>query len=228
MSKNLKDKEKIRKINPFTVAIVILLVIVAGFIGWLIWYENAEPSCRIGNYKGLEISLSDYEIATSGVASAGIEIATDDDERVKQAILSRLVEDAKFYHLTKTVEERESQYMTYYNQLAALYDEYSSIEELATNYYGYESYEAFCNDVKSYAEVSIKQELVLNKIAQKEGFTVTDEIFNSYIGKYLEAYDYSEDEIDTFLENYGKEDVYSVILNDYTLDMIQSWSTITD
>lgn len=202
---------------------VLGVFLLAGFMGWLIWYINADPTVKLCDYKNLEIDVS--QIASGSVAApGGLGISITSEERVNQAVLNELVEKSKFHHLNRTVDERYEQFMAYYGQIVALYDEYSSIEELATGYYGYESYEAFSEAVEEYSEAAVKQELVLSAIAEQEGFTVTDEIFDQYIQKYLAAYDYGEDEIDAFLETYGKADVYSVILNDYTLDKVTEWA----
>ncbi|MGN0165869.1 MAG: hypothetical protein ACI39R_06770 [Lachnospiraceae bacterium] len=219
------NAEKGKSEKGFKIFMAALIVFVIGFSAWLIWYINAEPTVKLCDYKNLNVQISGNDTATGSAAIPdGMLVGSSEDEKTSQAVLNALVENSKFYHLNKTVDQRYEQFIVYYQRIVALYDEYSTIEELATGYYGYDSYEAFTKDVRSYSELSVKQEMVLNAIAEKEGFTVTDDIFNKYIKKYLAAYDYGEDEIDAFLENYGKADVYQVILNDYTLDRVVEWA----
>lgn len=222
----MKPAETKKKSNKAVIAGILLVVLLAaGFTGWLIWYCNADPTVKLCDYKNLKIDTDLSQLASGSVAApGGIAMGITAEERVNQAVLSALVENSKFHHLNQTVEERYEQFMAYYGQIVALYDEYSTVEELAIKYYGYESYDAFSDAVKEYSEIAVKQELVLGAIAEKEGFVVTDEIFNRYIPKYLAAYNYGEDEVEAFLENYGKADVYAVILNDYTLDRVTEWA----
>ncbi len=222
--------EKTGKKKNIAIIVVLTAGVLIACLGiFLLWYINADPAVKPGDYKNMKVICA--ETATgSNSALGGLEISVSQNEREKQAVLKQLVDEAEFYRIRGMVNDRYEEFLAYYRRLAMLYDEYKTIEKLATDYYNYESYEAFCKDVKLYAETSVKQELILSEIAQKEGFSVTDEIFNTYIGNYLAEYDYgnSRDEIEKFLEVYGKENVYEVILNDYTLDRICEWSEIIE
>lgn len=222
------EKTKKKK-NIVMMAVLTAGVLIACLGIFLLWYINADPVVKPGDYKNMKVTCAETATGANS-ALGGLEISVSQDEREKQAVLKQLVDEAKFYRVRGTVNERYEEFIAYYQRLAMLYDEYKTIEKLATDYYNYESYEAFCEDVKLYAETSVKQELVLSEIARKEGFAVTDEIFNTYIGNYLAEYDYgnSSEEIESFLEAYGKENVYEVILNDYTLDRICEWSEIIE
>ena len=66
----------------------------------------------------------------------------------------------------------------------------------------------------------------LDAVAEKEGLSVDDAVFEKYIGKYLKAYDYQDSEREKFLENYGRETVYEIILRDYSLDRIKELNGI--
>ncbi len=218
--------EKTKK--NITIAVLLTAGVLIACLGiFLLWYINADPVVKTGDYKNMKVSCADTATGANS-ALGGLEISVSQNEREKQAVLEQLVEETKFYRVRSMINDRYEEFIAYYQRLAMLYDEYKTIEKLATDYFGYDSYEAFCKDVKLYAETSVKQELVLSEIARKEGFAVTDEIFDTYIGNYLAEYDYgnSSDEIEKFLEVYGKENVYEVILNDYTLDRICEWTEI--
>ncbi len=212
--------------KAYVIIVVIIFALVIGLAGWVIWYNNAEPVVELCDYKNLKVNTTD--VATGSVSlQGGLGVSVDSEERVNQAVLNALVSESNFKYLKKAMEERYSEFMAYYQQMAGIYD-YSSVEELAINYYGYKNYKEFSKAVEEYSETAIKQEMVLSEIAKKEGFTVTDEIFDKYIKKYLAAYDYGEDEVDAFLNDYGRADVYEVILHDYTLDMVVEWTGLTD
>lgn len=220
----MKSVETKKSNKAFTIVLISIVVLAIGFIAWLVWYINADPEVELCDYKNLSVNVDDAEIATGSTAlMGGMGVSTTVEEKINQAVLNALIENSDFKYLKKVVDERYEQFLAYYQQMAGLYD-YASVEDLATQYYGYESYDAFDEDVKEYSEIAIKQELVLSAIAEIEGFTVTDEIFNEYITKYLAAYDYGEDEVETFLNDYGRADVYDVILNDYTLDKVVEWT----
>ncbi len=221
-SEEEKLKKKSNRIFVGVLAAVVLAA--AGFAGWLIWDANADPEVELCDYRNLKVNYNAELPATGTVAvPGGFGTAVSSDEKLSQAVLQSLVENSKYKHLKKTVDTRFDRFLAYYSQIAKLYD-YSTVEELAVKYYGYESYEAFEKELREYSEAAVKQEMALKSVAEKEGLSVTDEVFDRYIKKYLAAYDYGENETDAFLENYGRADVYSVILNDYTLDKLIEWN----
>lgn len=222
----MKETKTKNSNKAFSIILVVIVILVVGFAGWLIWYSNADPTVKLCDYKNLSFDTESVEKATDSVSFVGgMFVTTTAEEKMNQKVLEALVEESKFHHIKKAVDQRYDEFMVYYQQMAGLY-EYSSVEELAKEYYGYDSLKAFTDDVEVYSKTSVRQELVLSAIAEKEGFTVTDEIFDEYIKKYLAAYDYGEDEVEAFLNDYGKSDVYEVILNDYTLDKVAEWNDI--
>ena len=212
--------------KAYVVIIIVIFALVIGLAGWIIWYNNADPVVELCDYKNSKVNT--HNVATGSVSlQGGLGVSVDADERLNQAVLNALLDECEFKYLKNAVDQRNKEFLSYYQQMAGIYD-YSSVEELAINYYGYESYDAFAEAVEEYSETAIKQELVLSAIAKEEGFSVTDEIFETYIKKYLAAYDYGEDEADAFLNDYGRADVYEVILFDYTLDMVVKWTGLSD
>ena len=221
--KNKKPKKKVLFTALFAAGTFLLLSLITG----IIIYAKAEPKVVLGDYKNMKVKLSEVPDEESKLeAPDGLAEKVGKDEKLRQAVLKELVDCSKFSFTSKAVNLRYNDFMKYYSQMAALYDDYKTVDVLATKYYGYESYDAFTKAVKEYAEASVKQEMALAAVAKAEGFAVNDEIFNKYIGNYLKAYDYGENEVDAFLENYGREDVYAVILDDYTLDMLLGWTTV--
>lgn len=203
------------------ILIIALALVLMGIVIYATWYVNASPKLELGQYKNLKVVVDTDSRTNVG----NLMEATDEDEIIKQALLNKIIKQAKFSHLAKKIDERYEEFITYYGQIATMYD-YDSVEDMAIKYYGYDSLEAFENAVMDYSELSVKQEMILSEIAKKEGFSVTDEIFNKYIGNYLKAYDYKEDEVEAYLNDYGKDEVYGVILNDYTLDYLVSVNNI--
>ncbi len=225
MQKNDPENKKNHKKLRVLLLICGTLALCA-LVAVIVIYSKAEPKVKLGDYKNMTVSLSEAEKDTNLAAPDGLGLSSSKDEKLKQAVLSELVKISKFSFTGKAVELRYNDFMKYYKQMTALYDDYKTIEDLAVKYYGYESLSAFEKAVKDYAEASVKQELALAAVAKAEGFAVNDEIFNKYIKNYLKAYDYGENEVEAFLENYGREDVYAVILDDYTLDMLVSWTKV--
>ncbi len=222
MSRKIIEKKENKKkstVLPAVLALVLLgLMIVLLSVLTRKRGDNKEPEISLGDYASLEIVLD------------GIDESLSDDkrlEKVDQAVLDALLSVCSFKHLDKAVKERYNENMKYYAQMVVLYDQYETITDLATKYYDYPDLESFQKSVMDYSELSIKQELALDAVAKEEKLSVDDAVFNRYIGKYLAAYDYSENETDKFLENYGRETVYEIILRDYTLDRLKKMNKVS-
>ena len=179
--------------------------------------DKKKPEVKLGDYLNLQVDLSGIDENASDSTK---------EEAKANAVLDALVSVCEFKYLDKAVDERYGENMKYYAQMVVLYDGYETITDLATKYYGYQDLESFEKSVREYSELSIKQELALDAVAEKENLNVDDAVFEKYIGKYLAAYDYKEDEREEFLKNYGRETVYEIILRDYALDRIREANKI--
>ena len=216
MSKKIKEKEVQKKkttILPAVAAVVLLgLMIVLLSLITRFRENHKKASVKLGDYKALSIELPEGFDDLS---------ESEKEEELDRRVLEALLSVCKFSHIDNEVKKRYNENMKYYAQMVVLYDQYETITDLATQYYGYADLESFEENVMDYSELSIKQELALDAVAKKEGLNVDDAVFEKYIGKYLAAYDYKENEREEFLKNYGRDTVYEIILRDYTLDTIK-------
>ena len=221
MSKKIKEKEVQKKkstILPAVAAVVLLgLMIVLLSLITRFRENHKKASVKLGDYKALSIELpEDFDDLSE----------SEKEEELDRRVLEALLSVCKFSHIDNEVKKRYNENMKYYAQMVVLYDQYETITDLATQYYGYADLESFEDNVMDYSELSIKQELALDAVAKKEGLNVDDAVFEKYIGKYLAAYDYKENEREEFLKNYGRDTVYEIILRDYTLDTIKTINDI--
>ncbi len=221
MSRKIKPKEEPKKKSTVlpAVAAIVLLGLMIVLLSVLIRKRESK--------KEAEVVLGDYTALSVDATGLDEELSESQKlEKLDQAVLSALLSVCEFKHIDNAVKERYNENMKYYAQMVVLYDEYETITDLATKYYDYPDLESFENNVMEYSELSIKQELALDAVAEKEGLSVDDAVFEKYIGKYLKAYDYQDSEREKFLENYGRETVYEIIMRDYALDRIKELNGI--
>lgn len=97
------------------------------------------------------------------------------------------------------VEYQKNSMLGYYESRASQYG--MTIDDLVTNYYGFESVDAFVEEQKEEIENAALSEILIQAVAENEGLRVTEEDVNSFIlASYLSV---TEENLPTIKDYYG-------------------------
>lgn len=134
-------------------------------------------------------------------------------EQAREDILKQVIENATFDHLnTEDVDEYYDKVLAYYQAIA---DKFSVSLESYVSYYYDKSLDDFYKDVRKIAESTVKEQLVLEKIAEKENITLSDDQYQEMLKDYMERYDYEDKaamEKDYTVENLRKSMLYDLTI----------------
>ena len=109
---------------------------------------------------------------------------------LKEELLGQVVASTTFDKLDeKKLDDYYSNLVNYYTALAS--NRGVSIETYISAYYGKSSNE-FYAELKSIAEKTMKEELVLNEIISKEKIELTDASYSEKITEYMDRYGYTD------------------------------------
>lgn len=128
----------------------------------------------------------------------------------------------------KRVAERKAQLIAEYTSYAEYYGSYYGLDtETAIMYFlGFESTEAFEEEMGNYAYDVEKNAMIISEIAKLEGIELTDEIYNEKVVEYVAAYGV-EDEA-ALKEQFGEETVNNAILSELVMDFLIENAVITE
>ncbi len=138
------------------------------------------------------------------------------EQITEQLMASSTVEK---YNEAVVLQEKQAQ-IDYYTSYATYYGSYYGLDELTSIQYflGFETEEAFHEEMGEYAYEVVKNEMIVREIAKAEKIEVTDEIFDTKAAEYAEAYSYED--VASFLEAYPEEDVRLSILAELVMDFL--------
>ena len=139
-----------------------------------------------------------YEQMTSLLMSSSV-VNTYDEARV--------AEEAQNLILQYT------SYAEYYGSIFGL-----DTESAIIYFLGYESVEAFEEDMALYAYEVVKNSMILEEIAALENLEVTEEIFNTKAAQY--AVDYGYEDVESFIDAYGEEVIRDAFLADIVMEFV--------
>ena len=123
---------------------------------------------------------------------------------------------------------RKEMLISEYTSYAEYYGSYYGLDtETAIMYFlGFESTEAFEEEMGNYAYEVEKNAMIVNEIAKMEGIEVSDELYNEEVAEYAEYYGY--DDVAEFEEANGKDNIKDSILSELVMDFIIENAVITD
>lgn len=123
---------------------------------------------------------------------------------------------------------RKEMLISEYTSYAEYYGSYYGLDtETAIMYFlGFESTEAFEEEMGNYAYEVEKNAMIVNEIAKMEGIEVSDELYNEEVAEYAEYYGY--DDVAEFEEANGKDNIKDSILSELVMDFIIEKAVITD
>lgn len=127
--------------------------------------------------------------------------------------------EVKKYDEDKVAVEKQALIEEYTNFASYYGSMYGLDTESAIQYFlGFESTAAFEEEMGNYAYDVVKNEMVIKEIASLENIELTDEIYNSKVAEYAEAYGYEESA--EFIEAYGEDVVRKSLLAELVMDFI--------
>ncbi len=135
-------------------------------------------------------------------------------EAARETILKKVISNASFDYVNKDdVKEYEKKVLSYYEAIAKRFS--VSLETYVSYYYD-KTMDEFNEDIHSIAESTVKEQLVLEKIAEKENITLSDEQYQSMLQNYMERYNYEDKEAmekDYTIENLRKSMIYDLTID---------------
>ena len=117
------------------------------------------------------------------------------------------------------VDEIYDQQINYYTTMASLYGlelaDYASVMGMDED--------TFRTEVRNIAELTVKQNMVLDEVAKKEGLKVEDADRQALAEEYKDVYE----SVDDMIEQAGAENVDRAILSEKALQVIMDNADIT-
>ena len=141
--------------------------------------------------------------------------ALDDyDVRLQNAILDELMARCTFEKLPEKIVEERKQILT------ENLEYYASLYGVTPNQLAKEIYQMSAGDfVNDYAEEYVKQNLILQAIANREGLSISDEELQSLLEEYALYIGYAS--VDDLLKGESKEAYRNDFMRDKVLDFLQ-------
>lgn len=137
-------------------------------------------------------------------------------EAAREAILKQVIANASFDHINEDdVKECEKKVLSYYEAIAK---RFSVTLESYVSYYYDKTMDEFKKDIHKVAENTVKEQLVLEKIAKKENITLSDEQYQSMLKDYMTRYNYEDKE--AMEKDYTVENLRKSMLYDLTIDFL--------
>lgn len=141
------------------------------------------------------------------------------DQQRDAQLLAAIVDSSEITCATDDVDEFYNQQMDYYTTMAGLYGmelgDYASLMGMDED--------SFRTEVRSLSEQSVKQQMVLEEIAKKEGLKVEDGDREALAEEYKDMYE----SLDAMIEQAGEENVDNTIIFQKALDLIVENADVT-
>lgn len=127
------------------------------------------------------------------------------------------------------IETEKNGIMEYYTAYAESYGSYFGLDTATAlqYFFGIASMEDLETFAEKYAYDLVKNTMILDEIAAVEKLELTDEEYTTRVAEYAKNYGY-EDDIAGFEEQYDKEVIKEVLLNDFVMEWLVDQSVITD
>ncbi len=145
---------------------------------------------------------------------------TEKMESEYEEVLKQLLDNTKFYNIDKETGDYYNTMMTYYTSLAK--NTYGTTLENYANYVVGESLSAFRSEMRSVAEITIKQHYALEEVAKQEKLKVTDKVYEQYIESVMKENDYTDRA--KFESENKKDKIEEMILWAYARDKVFSYA----
>ncbi len=131
-------------------------------------------------------------------------------------IVEKVIAGTKFEKVSeKAVQEYYDSMIKYYETIA----EYMSLDlETYVSYYYGKTMEEFREEIRSVAEETVKEQLVLDAIIEAENITLSDEQYDTMIQDYMTQYEYTDQK--AFEETYTVKKLRESMLYDLAIEFL--------
>lgn len=192
-------KENERKNKAGLVFVIVFAIAFIGLLAFAIWeYIVSEKSIvRLGNYMTLSYT-------------------TDNRDQAATEITDMLVDRTIFGgQVKKDAEARYKDAMEKYQSDAERLE--MTLAQYLNTFFG-TTEEAFRESVKKAAVQVVKEELVLDAVAEREGIVLTDTRYQFMLADFMEADGYTD--VDAYLEEYPEQTLRAIMLRNLTIDWL--------
>ena len=197
-------KENERKSKAGLVFIIVFAIAFIGLLGYAIYeYIVSEKSIVcLGNYMTLSYTTTDRDQAATEIT----------DMLVERSIFGGQVK-----------KEAESRYKSAIEKYQGDAENLSMTFEQYLNTFFGTTEDAFRESVKKAALQVIKEEAVLDAVADREGIELTDTRYQFMLADYMEADGYTD--IDKYLEDYPEQQLRAIMRRNLTIDWLLERAT---
>ena len=192
-------KENERKSKAGLVFVIVFAIAFIGLLAFAIWeYIVSEKSIvRLGNYMTLSYTTDNRDQAATEITDMlvdrtifGGQVKKDAEARYKEAM-------AKYQSDAERLEMTLAQYLNTF---------FGTTED------------AFRESVKKAAVQVVKEELVLDAVAEREGIVLTDTRYQFMLADFMEADGYTD--VDAYLKEYPEQSLRAIMLRNLTIDWL--------
>lgn len=141
-------------------------------------------------------------------------------ESMKNEYLLYIIENSEFEDLTKEVEEYSAKIMSMIEAMAS--ENSMDVETFVVNNYGYESLDAYKQELNASCLVEKQKDHICNEIAAIENIKMSDKDFEELSKEIIEYYGYSDvSEYQTgYDEQYGEGSFRQYMFDIYVIDIL--------
>lgn len=137
-------------------------------------------------------------------------------EAITAEVMEKVIANTTFDRINKKdVDEYYDSVISYYNTIAMHFG--VTLESYVSYYYD-KSLDEFYKEVEKIAEDTIKEQLVLDAIIEKEGISLSDEKYQELVKDYMEQYEYTDQK--EFETDYTVENLRQSMLYDLAIEFI--------
>lgn len=184
-------------------------------------YETAEITddwiFSITSYK----TVDEWKAATK----ANLKAAREEEQEYDfgSQLMQLVKEDAVFDELpAELVSAMVQEYKDQDSEYAGDYN--CTLEDFVKQYYKYNSFDAYEEDLKVYVEDSIKMDFLVAALKDAEGVSISDDEYASFLEKCVEEYDMSSES--ALVEEYGEEALREACLAEKVWDTVKEYNTM--
>ncbi len=140
----------------------------------------------------------------------------DAEAAKKRDVLKKVIDGTTFEKVSKkAIDEYYDSMVDYYKTVA----EYMSLDlETYVSYYYGKSMDDFYKEIRTVSEETVREQLVLDEIIEKEGIKLSDDDYDRLIVDYMEQYEYTDQK--EFEETYLVAKLRQSMLYDLAIEFI--------
>lgn len=141
------------------------------------------------------------------------------ESELRETLINEVIESST------VTQYSEETYQSYYDAVMADYEGYAEMFGMTTDEL-ISSFNMTDEDIKTETLDYLYRDLIVAAIAENENLSVSDEEFNTGAEQY--AAEYEADDVSSFLEEYGEDNIRNWLLEEKVLDLLEENADITE